>query len=168
MLEIVQEKGQLIAPQVGRQQSELFGPEIQRLIAILFRQGLLPPMPPALLEAGGQYKIEYRSPATQYQRASELLGIQRTIEMLEPFVAAGHPEVLDVFKPEEIARLSADIQGVPAQVLRTPEEYEELLQAHQQAMAQQQQGAAAALGAKALKDGAGAIAQLRPGQTAAA
>ena len=129
-----QEKGQLLAPTVGRQQSEMLGPQIHREFNILGRQGYLPQLPQVLVEAEGEYEVSYESPAMRFQRSEELVGIQRTGEMALPFAQAD-PSILAIFKPDEIIRLAVEINGAPIEILRTPEEMEEI----QAAMAQQQQ-----------------------------
>jgi hypothetical protein len=42
-----QEKGQLLAPTMGRMQAELLGPMVERELDILSMNGALPPMPPS-------------------------------------------------------------------------------------------------------------------------
>jgi len=132
-----QEKGQLLAPTVGRQQSEMLGPQIHREFSVLLRQGLVQPPPQALMEAAGDYEIVYESPAQRMQRSEELVGIQRTMEMAMPFIETD-PSILQMFNADEIIRLSADINGAPVSILKTPEQMEEL-RAQQQQQAQQQQ-----------------------------
>ncbi len=116
-----QEKGALLAPTMGRQQSEMLGPMIEREIDILARSGLLPQMPDELREAGGEVDIEYISPLNRAQRAEEGVAILRTLESVTG-LAQFDPEVLMVFDPKKIARELADINGVPAKVLRSDEE----------------------------------------------
>ncbi len=147
----LQEKGQLLAPTVGRQQSEMLGPQIERELAILTRQGFLTPLPPVLEEAEGEYEIVYESPAMRQQRIEEALGIQRTLEMAAPFIAAD-PTVLDVFKPVEIIRLSAEIYGAPSSILRTEEELEELTKRREEEAQAAQTAAALPELATAAKD----------------
>lgn len=118
-----QEKGALLAPTMGRQQSEFLGPLIAREIEILSKAGQLPPMPDALLEAGGEVEIEYVSPLNRAQRAEEGVAIMRTLEAITP-LAQFDPNVLSVFDPMAIARELADINGVPQKVLRTEEQIE--------------------------------------------
>ncbi len=118
-----QEKGALLAPTMGRQQSEFLGPLIAREIEILAKAGQLPPMPDALLEAGGEVEIEYVSPLNRAQRAEEGVAIMRTLEAVTP-LAQFDPNVLSVFDPMAIARELADINGVPQKVLRTEEQIE--------------------------------------------
>jgi hypothetical protein len=158
----MQEKGELLAPSVSSQQSELLGPEIERSVNIILRQGLIGPPPPVLLEAAGEYEIEYVSPAAQLQRAAELAGITRTIQLVEP-LAENDPTVYDVFDPEEIARIGADINGAPSKALRTPEELEELRAQRAQAQQAAQQAEMAQMGAGAMKDGAQALRVLQGG-----
>lgn len=118
-----QEKGALLAPTMGRQQSEFLGPLIAREIEILSKAGQLPPMPDALLEAGGEVEIEYVSPLNRAQRAEEGVAIMRTLEAITP-LAQFDPNVLSVFDPMAVARELADINGVPQKVLRTEEQIE--------------------------------------------
>jgi hypothetical protein len=116
-----QEKGALLAPTMGRQQSELLGPLIERELDILAHAGALPPMPQPLLEAGGVVDVEYVSPLNRAQRSEEGVAILRTLEGVTP-LAQVNPSVLDIFDPEAIARELADINGVPQKVLRTKDQ----------------------------------------------
>lgn len=120
-----QEKGMLLTPTMGRQQSEALGPLIERELDLLAAARELPPMPRALIEAGGEYEIVYDSPMSRMQRAEELVGVQRTMELLAPF-AQIDPTVLDIFDRDKLARLTAEVSGVPTPVLRTPEQLEQI------------------------------------------
>jgi hypothetical protein len=115
-----QEKGQLLAPTVGRQQSEYLGPMIDRELDILSAAGALPEPPPQLLDAGGGVKATYTSPLSRLRRAEDGVAIMRTIEALTP-IAQIKPGVFDVFEDMELAREIADINGVPIKVLRSRE-----------------------------------------------
>ena len=116
-----QEKGALLAPTMGRQQSEMLGPMIERELDILASAGQLPPMPDALIEAGAGVRVEYESPMVRAQRAEEGVGILRTLEGITP-LAQIDPTVLDGINPDETLRALADINGAPQKVLRTREE----------------------------------------------
>lgn len=115
-----QEKGALLAPTMGRQQSEMLGPMIERELDILASAGQLPPMPDALIEAGAGVRVEYESPMVRAQRAEEGVGILRTLEGITP-LAQIDPTVLDGIDPDETLRALADVNGVPQKVLRTRE-----------------------------------------------
>lgn len=119
-----QEKGALLAPTMGRQQSEFLGPMIEREIDILAKAGALPPMPEMLLEMGGMVEIEYVSPLNRAQRSEDGVAILRTLESLAS-LAQINPKVLDLFDPIETARELADINGVPAKIMRSPEQLEQ-------------------------------------------
>lgn len=131
-----QEKGALLAPTMGRQQSEMLGPLIERELDILGRAGALPPMPEALAERGGEVDIEYVSPLNRSQRAEEGVAILRTLESVVP-LAQIDPSVMMIFNPEQIARELAEINGVPAKILRSQEQIDEMKeQQAEQAQAQ--------------------------------
>lgn len=148
-----QEKGMLLAPTMGRQQSECLGPQIEREIDLLMFHRILPPMPPELVEAGGEYEIVYDSPMSRMQRAEELVGVQRTMELLAPF-AQIDPSVLDIFDRDELARLTSEVSGVPTTVLRSAEAVSQIRQqrAEQEQMAMAVQAAQPIAGA--MKDAA--------------
>lgn len=121
VLHRAQEKGALLAPTVGRQQTEMLGPLIEREFDILDSQGLIPPLPEALIEAGGEYEIEYVSPLSRAMKAEEGVGILRTMEMVQP-IAAIDPGVMDNFNTDEITRTLADTNGAPQRILRGEDE----------------------------------------------
>jgi len=154
-----QEKGMLLTPTMGRQQSEALGPLIERELSLLAEHRVLPPMPQALREANGEYEIVYDSPMSRMQRAEELVGVQRTMELLAPF-AQLRPEVLDVFDDDKLARLTAEVSGVPTPVLRSPEAVRQLRAERAQAAQDQQMVESAQPIAGAMKDVAQANALL--------
>lgn len=162
-----QEKGALLAPTMGRQQSEFLGPLIEREIDILARAGALPPMPDVMKEYGGQVEIEYSSPLNRAQRADEGVAIMNTLQAITP-LAQIDPKVMMIFNPEMVARELADINGVPAKVLRSTEEIKAMEDAQAQAAQAQQLLAAAPVASGVVKDLAQAqsMAGANPGQQA--
>lgn len=145
-----QEKGALLAPTMGRQQSEFLGPLIRRELDILYHSNMIPPPPPSLVEAGG-VKIEYSSPLNRLMRADDGVAILRTMEQLAP-LAQVDPKVMRLFDSMRTARELAEINGVPAKVFATDDE---LAAAQQQDMAQAQAAAlltAAPVAASSAKD----------------
>ena len=157
-----QEKGALLAPTMGRQQSEMLGPMIERELDILATAGVLPPMPDELVEMGGDVEIEYVSPLNRAQRAEEGVAILRTLESVTP-LAQIDPSVMMIFNPEMIARELSEINGVPAKVLRSREEIEAMkMEQAQMAEAQQllQAAPVVANSAKALAETAAMAGQV--------
>jgi len=129
-----QEKGQLLAPTMGRWQSEQLGPMIERELDILGTAGMLPPMPRALMEGRGQVEISYESPLNRAQRAEEGMAILNTLNAAGA-VAQFDPEVVKLFKTQDAMRELAEINGMPAKLLFSPEEMDQI----NAAAAQQQQ-----------------------------
>lgn len=119
-----QEKGALLAPPMGRQQTEYLGPMIEREIDILIRQGLIPPPPPQLVEAGGEVEIEYTAPLNQLQKSDDAVAVIRTFEAVTP-LAQIDPTVLDGFRLPQAAQIIAKANGMPAEALATAEEMQE-------------------------------------------
>lgn len=159
VVERSKEKGMLLAPTVGRQHSEYLGPMIEREVDVLQEQGLLPPLPPALVEAQGDYTIEYDSPLSRAQRAEEGAGIMRSLEFALQIVnVTQDPSVLDAFDFDEIMRGVTDQQGVPAKWMKSLDEVMQIREGRAQQAAQQQMieaapGAAAMTNAAAKLEG---------------
>tara|TARA_R110000824_G_scaffold11224_5_gene48639 strand:+ start:1308 stop:2921 length:1614 start_codon:yes stop_codon:yes gene_type:complete len=153
VLQRAQEKGALLAPTVGRQQSETLGPLIEREIGILDRQGLLP-QPPEILD-GQEYEVEYVSPLSRAMKSEEGVGILRTLEMVQP-IAAVDPSVMDNFDFDEITRVLADVNGVPQRILKPAQEIE----AARQGRSQQQELQSALAAAPQAADAALKISQI--------
>lgn len=145
-----QEKGALLAPTMGRQQSELLGPQIERELDILAHAGMLPEMPEELLEAGGEVEIEYVSPLNRAQRAEDGVAIMRTLEAVAP-MAQVDPSVLKVYNMREAARELGEINGVPAKILRSDDEIAAMDAIEQEQLAAQQLLEAAPIAAQTAK-----------------
>lgn len=140
VLERVREKGVLLSPTMGRQQSEYLGPLTVRELDVLSRQGLLSPQPPILQEAGGEFDIEYDSPLSRAQRSEEASGLLRTVEMaINVATQAQNPEPLDHFDWDVITPEIAEIQAVPIRWLRNEGAIKKIRQARAQAAQAQQQ-----------------------------
>ena len=96
VIELVNEKGILVAPTLGRQETEYLGPMIERELDVLNSQQLLPPMPPRLREANGEYQVVYTSPLALSQRAAKAAGFMRVLETSKEIVnITQDPKYLD-------------------------------------------------------------------------
>lgn len=118
-----QEKGALLAPPMGRQQTEYLGPMIEREIDILMRQGRIPPPPPQLMEAGGELEVEYTAPLNRLQDSEKGVAIVRTFEAIAP-IAQVDPSVLDGINLAKSAQTIAKVNGMPADCLLSDDELE--------------------------------------------
>lgn len=159
-----QEKGQLLAPTMGRVQGEMIGAVIERELDILAAAGRLPPMPDELIEAGGLVDIEYVSPLNRLQKSEDSIGILRTLEAMAP-LAEIDPTITDILDPEAAVRIMADVNGMPSKALRSPKRVQALREGRAEQQEMQSLLAAAPVAASTAKDLASAqqIARQSPG-----
>lgn len=136
--EVVQrneEKMRLLGPVLGRLQSELLRPLIDRTFAILLRKKIFRQAPQFL--AGQDIQIEYVSPLAKAQRSSELQSVMRAIEIFGSLSKIS--PVFDHIDIDALVTYLADIVGVPAKVLNSKAQVNAIRQQKQQEMMQQQQ-----------------------------
>lgn len=156
VVERINEKGILIAPDVGRQQSEYLEPMIDRELDLLQDMKMLPPMPPLLREAKGEYRVVYTSPLSKMMRAQEAAGFMRTVETaLNIAGQTQDPSILDRFDFDTAMPQIAYIQGTPISWMRSDEDVARIRKQRAQAAERQQQmqeapGQAAMLKAQAV------------------
>lgn len=165
-----QEKGMLIAPAMGRQQSEFLGPQIVREMDLLSHAGVIPPPPRQLVDSGQGIKIEYTSPLSKLMRAEEAQTIMTAWQGLSQ-IAAVKPEVLDNVNTDEMSRDFLDASGFPAKLLNKPEAITELRAQRQQQMEAAQIAQAApgvSVAAKNLADAHASMTQAAGGPVAQA
>lgn len=141
VIQRAQEKSSLLSPIMGRQQSELLGPMIDRELDLLDRAGLLPEMPQALADVGGVFSIDYDSPLTRLQQSEEISGIMRTLETTLPLMQLD-PNVADNFDFDAMTRLLSRGNGAPPEVMR---QLDQVAAIRQQRAQQQDAQAQAAL-----------------------
>ena len=159
-----EEKMRLLGPVLGRLQSELLKPLIDRAFAIILRKNLFRPAPEFL--SGKDIEIEYVSPLAKAQKSTELQSIMRAIEIMGSL--SNVAPVFDHINMDKLVRHLADIVGVPQKILKPQSELNaqrEEAQAQQQQMEQMQQvqqiaeaGGKVAPLAKALPEEARAVA----------
>jgi hypothetical protein len=140
VLERSREKAALLAPIMGRQQTEALSPMVEREIDLLVRQRLLPPQTPAMREAGiAAYKVEYDSPLSRMQKAESAAGGLRMFQYASEIAAnTQDPSSLDWFNVDQMVPDLADAQAVPASWMRDPAEVEQIREGRKQQAAQQQ------------------------------
>lgn len=121
VLERAKEKGILLSPAAGRIEAECLGPITERELDILMAGDKLPPMPPELREAEGEYQITYDNPLTRAARSERSIGFLRTVEAVAP-IAAQKPEVWDEFDMSAAVRGLAADNAVPPSWMKDREE----------------------------------------------
>ena len=164
--EVVQrneEKMRLLGPVLGRLQSELLKPLIDRCFSILLRKNLFKPAPESL--SGKDIEIEYVSPLAKAQKSQELQSIMRGIEIMGSL--ANVAPVFDYINFDKLIGHLMDIVGVPQKILKpmsqVNSERQQKQQQQEQAMQMQQMQQVAQAGgqiaplAKALPEEAKAL-----------
>jgi hypothetical protein len=126
-----EEKMRLLGPVLGRLQSELLKPLIDRVFAVLLRNNMLPQAPEFL--SGRDVEIEYVSPLAKAQKSTELQSIMRAVEILGSL--ANVAPVFDYVNFDNLVKHLADIVGVPQKILKTQSQ----VNAERQQSAQQQE-----------------------------
>lgn len=157
-LQLVQERGVLMAPSTGNLQTGAYGPMTEREIELLSAIGggdwlaeQIGDMPESLANEGGAYEIEFDAPINRAQKAEEGVAILQTIQDAIP-LAQIEPGILKVFKLRDSIRALAEIRGVPARLLATDEEIEAQDEEDASAAQLQQLLAAAPVAASSVKD----------------
>jgi hypothetical protein len=136
--EVVQrneEKMRLLGPVLGRLQSELLKPLIDRAFNILLRKNIFTPAPEFL--AGKDIEIEYVSPLAKAQKSTELQAIMRGIEIMGSL--ANVAPVFDYINFDKLVNHLMDIVGVPQKILKPMSQVNAERQAKEQQQEQMQQ-----------------------------
>lgn len=153
----------MLAPTMGRMQSEFLGPMIERELELLYGMGLLPPPPPVLAKRRGTYKVIYQSTMARNMRLEEVGAIMDTVQALG-VLAQIDPDAANIMDVVAAAREIADIKGVPAKLLRSDDQLAEIKAAKQK----QQMGQEIAEHAPGLSKAALNLAQADQASAAAA
>lgn len=149
--EMLQEKLLLFAPFFARTTQEKLTPLLERVFAMMLREGLFDPPP---VEMGQEYKITYTSKIAMAIKAAQdnaVVDMLQLCSLMAPF----DQSVPMVLKWRDAYRQMARNRGVPANMMRPDEEIDEMV-------AQMQQAASALEAAKVANEAAGAAQKLGP------
>lgn len=153
VVERAQEKAQLLAPIMGRQQSELLRVIIDREIDILAQGGAFSGLePPAKLAgAGGALAVlpKYQTPMA---RAADTTAAQNIMNAFQAMAGLANfdPAILALIDYEAAGRVILNSFAVPGSIVKTPEQYQEAAQGREAAQARQEQMAQAQMAVEAL------------------
>lgn len=122
VIELVNEKGMLVAPTLGRQHTEYVGGLVERELDLLADMRMLDPMPPRLREAMGHYEVTDTSPLSLAARAGEAAGFMRTVEQVRELVnITQDPSLLDPFDFDVATPEIARINNTPERWMADPD-----------------------------------------------
>ena len=152
VMERAKEKGQMLTPTTGRQESEMLGPEVNRVVNHQMRVGALEPLPPELAE-NPDFEVIYDNEAARLQRSEDAIAIERTANWAIGSVANGAaPTLLEIPDWHAMMREMAEINGVKARLLKTEDEVSKAIAAQAERSSQMEAMQMAQQGASAMKD----------------
>lgn len=169
--EVVQrtaEQMRLFGPLIGRLESELLGPMVERIYGILTRLVLLPPPPEEI--QGQDFTVEYVSPIATAQKQQSLGGVMQAAQVVALFgPEVGAQLLAKRLDPDKLIAWAWDLFNCDPDLLRDDESMEQADQLAQMQMGMQvaqPMAGMAATGAKAVKDVAQGEAQSNGGVSA--
>jgi len=136
VLELSAQMQRHLAPILGRMQTELLEPIIERVFAIEARAGRLPVAPPDLQDQN--IKIDYVSPVARAQQTSEARAII-DFSGIVANLAQASPGVLDIVDFDAGTRELGEALGIPPNMLRSEYEVEVRREAAQQLAEEQEE-----------------------------
>jgi hypothetical protein len=143
VIELVNEKGMLVAPTLGRQHSEYVTQMVEREVQIMAELRMLDPMPGRLKEAMGQYEVTDTSPLARAARMGEAAGFNRWVENLTQVAQQTQdPSWLDPVDREVASPELANIYSVPERWVADENKIAAKQKARASAAAEQQRVAA--------------------------
>jgi hypothetical protein len=134
VLELSAQMQRHLAPILGRMNTELLEPIIERVFAIEARAGRLPPAPEGLQDHN--IKIDYVSPVARAQQTADARAIIDFSGIVSNLAAVA-PDVLDIVDFDEGARELSDALGVPPTMIRDAEQVEARREAQRRLAAEQ-------------------------------
>ncbi len=138
-----EEKLLMLGPVLGRVKDDMIDPAINRVFALAYRAGLIPPAP-AIIQ-GMDLKIEVISLLAQAQKMAQTAAIEQGVSFIGNLQGV-FPDAKDNLNSDEAVRRYTDMLGVPSSLIRPKEEVAQIRAARAKA-AQAQQDQANAMAA---------------------
>ena len=130
-----EEKMRILGPVMGRIQSELLEPMINRVFFIMLRNRLFREAPPIL--ANQEIDIEYVSPMALAQKGQELQNVMRGLELFGSL--AQTMPVMDYIDENGLVKQLVQTLGLPARMIKSDKEVQAIRMERQEAQQQQMQ-----------------------------
>jgi len=130
-----EEKMRILGPVMGRIQSELLEPMINRVFLIMLRNRLFAEAPAIL--ANQEIDIEYVSPMAIAQKGQELQNVMRGLELFGS-LAQSMP-VMDYIDENGLVKQLIQTLGLPARMIKSDKQVEAIRMERQEAQQQQMQ-----------------------------
>ena len=121
----------LLGPVFGRLQTDLLDPLIERTFRILMRGGQFPEMPEILLTMNGDFDVDYVGPMARAQKADEIGMINQWLGMMAE-MGQVFPEMNLLPDPQAAGRELAKVMNIPATIVRSETEVDEIMEQQKQ------------------------------------
>ncbi len=149
--EVIERQGEkllMLGPVLERQQNDFHDPLIDRVFAICNRAGMIPPAPEEIIDM--DMKVQYISLLALAQQRERIGSIQ---EMARFTAALGQfiPEAVDKFDADKAIDHTADVLGLPPEIIRDDEKVTGIRQGRAAEAAKQKQLEMLTQGADAAK-----------------
>ncbi len=162
----------MASPLLTRARSELLGPTIDRVFAMLWRKSKArkfgpgsPFKPPPAILSGVPLRVEYVSPLELAQKSTRMDGITKLMQIQQQ-LRTTDPQSAIIYDGEAILRIASRDFNAPMEALKSKQRLVQEAQAKQQAEAEMNAHAAITNLAGAAKDGTGALKNLADAQNA--
>lgn len=146
----------LLGPTLGRITNDFLDPLVSRTINILQRTGRLPEIPQEVIDAEGEFDIEYTGPMARSQRRDSAMAIQEWAAVIAQ-MSEIYPSLKHLPDVEIMGRELATVMGVPPRVINDEKTFAKAVKDEQKKMEQAQTMEMVEQGSKALKNAAGAM-----------
>lgn len=104
----------LLGPTMGRLESQVFSPMLQRVFNILARAGKFPAPPAQVQDA--DYEVEYIGPLPKAQRAQEVVAIEGFLADITS-AADLDPTIVDTVNFDMVSARLGEMRGVPSDIM---------------------------------------------------
>lgn len=141
VMERVNEKMTVLGPAVGRYMNDVLQPMLEKVVAILFEDGRLPPLPDEMLE-DPSFEVKFVGKLVQVQRQSEVNNIVNAFGIAGQ-IASMKPEALDLINADRAVQEVFDISNINPEILNSDIEVKQMREARANAQAQMEQMAMA-------------------------
>jgi hypothetical protein len=122
------ERLQVLGPFIQLFETEVAGPLLKRVLAIMERRGMVPPAPPSM--RGVPLKIDFISILRLAQRAAETASMERTFavagNLSAAAKAAGVPDPIRIINLDEALRNYGEMVSFPSRVFYTPDQVQQI------------------------------------------
>ena len=127
----------LLGPTLGRLERDFLNPLIERVMNILYRNGLLPELPSEIVEASLENRdgvdVRYEGPLARAQRGSEVAAVERVFAMAMTLKEL-FPEIADNWDEDEVAQYISEANGLSVKLMRDRQKREDIRAARTKGM----------------------------------